>query len=81
MRLGNKHRSYAPLSLTLASGEERMMEVVSNEHKYIRYRGEFRLTYNDGLLVLGVTPPAPDKARYTWYLFQKATRQTLYAGY
>jgi len=64
MRIGNKHHSFAPLSFTLASGEERAFEVISNDHKYLTYRNEIHLLYDDGLLILTSTPQSgPGEAR------------------
>jgi len=48
LRFGGKHRSYAPVALTLASGEEKILDVVSNDDKYSSYSGKLRVAYNDG---------------------------------
>lgn len=51
-RLGGKHRAYAPLAFSLASGEARQVEVLSAEHKHMSYRAHLGVAYEDGLLLI-----------------------------
>lgn len=52
MRLGGRHRSYAPIAVSLRDGERREVEVVSDDGRLVTYRGELRMSYLDGRLVL-----------------------------
>lgn len=76
MRLGGKHRSYAPVAFSLASGERLQVEVVSNDHKYTQYRGMLSVYYEDGLLMLDDGHARQD-ARAGRVTYDPAWRQSL----
>jgi len=48
--LGGKHRDYAPVAFSLASGESRYIEVESDERRQARYLARLLVSYSDGLL-------------------------------
>ena len=52
--IGGKHRDYAPMAFSLASGESRYIELESNERRQAQYRGRLLVTYLDGLLLIDV---------------------------
>jgi hypothetical protein len=52
MQLGGKHRPYAPVSLTLADGETRTVDIISDESRHTTYRGQLQISYVDGRLTL-----------------------------
>ncbi|MDO9225475.1 MAG: Hsp20/alpha crystallin family protein [Pseudomonadota bacterium] len=72
-RLGGKHRAYAPLAFSLASGEVRQVEVLSAEHKHMSYRARLGVAYEDGLLLID-TPDAGNDARAGHLTFDPAWR-------
>jgi len=52
--IGGKHRDYAPMAFSLASGESRYIELESNERRQAQYRARLLVTYLDGLLLIDV---------------------------
>lgn len=52
MRLGGKHRLFAPVSVSLADGESRTLEIQSDESRHSTYRGNLQMSYVDGRLTL-----------------------------
>lgn len=52
MQLSGKHRPYAPISLTLADGETRTVDIISDESRHTTYRGQLQISYVDGRLTL-----------------------------
>lgn len=59
-RLGGKHRAYAPLAFSLASGEVLQVEVLSTEHKHMSYRAHLGVAYEDGLLLIDTSDTERD---------------------
>jgi len=50
--IGGKHRDYAPMAFSLASGESRYIELESDERRQAQYRARLLVTYSDGLLLI-----------------------------
>jgi hypothetical protein len=55
MRLGNRHRAYAPVSVSLADGETRTLDIFSDEPRQTTYRGNPQMSYTHGRLTLDKT--------------------------
>ncbi len=52
MFIVGKHRDYAPMAFSLASGESRYIELESDERRQAPYRARLLVTYSDGLLLI-----------------------------
>lgn len=60
MRLGGKHRDFAPLAFSLASGEALRLEVLSTDGRNRSYQAQLGVSYEDGLLLLDTSAAARD---------------------
>lgn len=53
MRLGGRHRPYAPLAFSIVSGEQLRITVISDDGRQSgSYRAELHVSYHDGLLLI-----------------------------
>ncbi len=50
--IGGQHRDYEPMAFSLASGESRYIDLVSQQKKNTHYRARLLVTYFDGLLLI-----------------------------
>jgi hypothetical protein len=50
--VAGKHRDYAPMAFSLASGESRLVELQSDERRQPQYLARMLVTYADGLLLI-----------------------------
>ncbi len=66
MRVGGKHRSYTPVSFTIADGEYKIIPLYSGS-KYIRHSGEFEVHYHEGSLLLDIRDDSFYKAAVIVY--------------
>lgn len=52
-KINSKYRSINPVSIKLADGEYRVIEIKNESHKYRFYTTKLPFSYQDGLLIIG----------------------------
>ena len=58
VKMGSKYRQIDPLSIKLADGEQRLIEIKSTTHKYTSYSKHLSFLYHDGLVTIGADSSA-----------------------